>query len=365
MDFLDDELDEILNIFQQEGGEILQSMDKSLFALEKDPKNQDVLIQLARDAHSLKGSARMLGFESIQKIAHKIEDILGYLRDGKIETTSEITDLISEALSHIQVLINKTVEQKQEYKTQDTQDYIEKLEKISSNAPDEIKQSAATFNCPEDVKRLLSKLNKIEELIVQMIYIFSSARQNNDFSEIQIIKSPLAELNVIIKDLNIRELSDLITDTGRFITSFNDRAPNENEILEMNSKIDSIEEFFSAYCKEKGVQTQNYFNIANELLTSNDGSSAKKDKKEDKKIIADLIDRTYEKLSLLEINLEFLPDIKELLSQVLTKIENTEIKKIFESTLRILNLYQSNSKNIENDTLEAIKEICENTRKIS
>ena len=84
MDFLDDELDEILNIFQQEGGEILQSMDKSLFALEKDPKNQDVLIQLARDAHSLKGSARMLGFESIQKIAHKIEDILGYLRDGKI-----------------------------------------------------------------------------------------------------------------------------------------------------------------------------------------------------------------------------------------------------------------------------------------
>ena len=364
MDFLDDELDEILNIFQQEGGEILQSMDKSLFALEKDPKNQDVLIQLARDAHSLKGSARMLGFESIQKIAHKIEDILGYLRDGKIETTSEITDLISEALSHIQVLINKTVEQKQEYKTQDTQDYIEKLEKISSNAPDEIKQSAATFNCPEDVKRLLSKLNKIEELIVQMIYIFSSARQNNDFSEIQIIKSPLAELNVIIKDLNIRELSDLITDTGRFITSFSDRAPNENEILELNSKIDSIEEFFSAYCKEKGVQTQNYFNIANELLTSNDGSSAKKDKKEDKKIIADLIDRIYEKLSLLEINLEFLPDIKELLSQVLTKIENTEIKKIFESTLRILNLYQSNSKNIENDTLEAIKEICENTRKI-
>ena len=57
MDFLDDELDEILNIFQQEGGEILQSMDKNLFALEKDPKNHDILIRLARDAHSLKGSA--------------------------------------------------------------------------------------------------------------------------------------------------------------------------------------------------------------------------------------------------------------------------------------------------------------------
>ena len=364
MDFLDDELDEILNIFQQEGGEILQSMDKNLFALEKDPKNHDILIRLARDAHSLKGSARMLGFESIQTIAHKIEDILGFIKDGKIESTDEITDTISEALSHIQVLINKTVEQKSEYKTPDTQNFIEKLEKIASAAPDGNMQSGISFNCPEDVKKLLSKLNKIEELIVQMIYIFSGARQSGDFSEIQMIKSPLAELNVIIRELNLKPLCTLITDAGRFVTSFENKPLDENAILELNGKIDKIEEFFSSYCKEKGVQTQNYFEIASELLANKDEDRLKSGKKEDKKVIADLIDRIYEKLSLLEINLEFLPDIKELLSQVLTKIKNAEIKKIFETILNILNLYQSNSKNLENDTLEAIKEICENTRKI-
>ena len=364
MDFLDDELDEILNIFQQEGGEILQSMDKNLFALEKDPKNHDILIRLARDAHSLKGSARMLGFESIQTIAHKIEDILGFIKDGKIESTGEITDTISEALSHIQVLINKTVEQKSEYKTPDTQNFIEKLEKIASAAPDGNIQSGISFNCPEDVKKLLSKLNKIEELIVQMIYIFSGARQSGDFSEIQMIKSPLAELNVIIRELNLKPLCTLITDAGRFVTSFENKPLDENAILELNGKIDKIEEFFSSYCKEKGVQTQNYFEIASELLANKDEDRLKSGKKEDKKVIADLIDRIYEKLSLLEINLEFLPDIKELLSQVLTKIKNAEIKKIFETILNILNLYQANSKNLENDTLEAIKEICENTRKI-
>lgn len=364
MDFLDDELDEILNIFQQEGGEILQSMDKNLFALEKDPKNHDILIRLARDAHSLKGSARMLGFESIQTIAHKIEDILGFIKDGKIESAGEITDTISEALSHIQVLINKTVEQKSEYKTPDTQNFVEKLEKIASAAPDGNIQSGISFNCPEDVKKLLSKLNKIEELIVQMIYIFSGARQSGDFSEIQMIKSPLAELNVIIRELNLKPLCTLITDAGRFVTSFENKPLDENAILELNGKIDKIEEFFSSYCKEKGVQTQNYFEIASELLANKDEDRLKSGKKEDKKVIADLIDRIYEKLSLLEINLEFLPDIKELLSQVLTKIKNAEIKKIFETILNILNLYQSNSKNLENDTLEAIKEICENTRKI-
>ena len=76
MDFLDDELDEILNIFQQESGEILQSMDKNLFALEKDPKNQDITIQLARDAHSLKGSARMLGFVNIQSKSDRSHVVL-------------------------------------------------------------------------------------------------------------------------------------------------------------------------------------------------------------------------------------------------------------------------------------------------
>ena len=38
MEFLQEEFDEILNIFQQEGGEILQSMDKNLLILEKKTK---------------------------------------------------------------------------------------------------------------------------------------------------------------------------------------------------------------------------------------------------------------------------------------------------------------------------------------
>ncbi len=364
MDFLDDELDEILNIFQQEGGEILQSMDKELFALEKDPQNLDIVIQLARDAHSLKGSARMLGFGGIQSVAHKIEDVLGLIKDGKIQSSGEITDTISEALEHIQLLINKTVEQKEEYKTSQTNDFIEKLNKISSGETNTEKQEKKIYNYSEDVKKLLSRLNKIEELIVQIIYIFSSARQENNFSEINIIKTPLAELNILIRELGIKPLEELITNTGRFISSVNPLKIDENQILELNSKIDSIEEYFSNYCKEKGVNTQNYFNIANELLLSSDENKIKENKKEDKKIIADLIDRIYEKLSLLEINLEFLPDIKGLLAQVLTKVKNIEIKKIFETVLNILNLYETSSKNLENDTLEAIKEVCENTRKI-
>ena len=54
-------------------------------------------MQLFRDAHSLKGSARMLGFNGIQNIAHKIEDILGLVKDEKLIPDSYITDTISSA----------------------------------------------------------------------------------------------------------------------------------------------------------------------------------------------------------------------------------------------------------------------------
>lgn len=364
MDFLDDEIDEILSIFQQESGEILQSMDKNLFVLEKEPKNNDVVIQLSRDAHSLKGSARMLGFENIQNVAHKIEDILGYIKEGKLDSTSEITDTISDALEHIQILINKTVEDKKEYTSEKTKEYIEKLEKISQKAGEEGIQSAKNIPYSKETKELIARLNKIEELIIQIIYIFSLSRQNNDFSNIQMLKAPLGELNALIVDLNIKELNELIINTAKYISSLKDTEIKEGEILELNSKIDSIEEFFSSYCNKRNIKTQSYFDIANELLINKNEEKLNTNKKEEKQIIAELIDRIYEKLSLLEINLQFLPDIKELITQVLTKIKNSEIKKIFESVIRTLDTYQTKSKDIEHDTLEALKEICENVKKV-
>lgn len=357
MDFLDDELDEILNIFKTESDEILQSMDKNLFALEKDKGNLEIVMQLSRDAHSLKGSARMLGFDSIQAVAHKAEDVLGLFKDRKLAPTSDIIDTISAALSHISVLINKTVEMKSEYKSDETKSFIERLEKIASGAKDGITKDFRNF--PEQTKRLLARLNKIEELLIQTIFIFSSARQNNDFSNIQIIKAPLAELNIIMHDLDIKEMSSLILDIGKFLHELK-MPPDEENILELNKKIDNLEEFFTNYCKEKEIETQNYFDIADALLNKNDPKNEGQDNKE----IAQSIDRIYEKLSLLEINLEFLPDIKELISNTLTKIKDAEIKKIFEGEIRILNFYETNAKNLETDTLEALKEIIEKTREL-
>ena len=131
MEFQKEELEEILNIFQQESSEIISSMDDKLLKLENNPNDSELAMQLFRDAHSLKGSARMLGFCDIQNIAHKIEDIINFVKEYGMKLETSTTDTISEALSFISFLINETVKLKEEFKSDKTEKFIEKLTNIA------------------------------------------------------------------------------------------------------------------------------------------------------------------------------------------------------------------------------------------
>ena len=85
MDFSPEEFDEILNIFRSETEEIVQKLNNNLLQLESNPDNDELLVYLFRDAHSLKGAARMIGFNNIQRLAHKAEDVLGLAKEKKLK----------------------------------------------------------------------------------------------------------------------------------------------------------------------------------------------------------------------------------------------------------------------------------------
>ncbi|MFA7279945.1 MAG: Hpt domain-containing protein, partial [Sterolibacterium sp.] len=73
---------ELRDLFRIESGERLQLLDNGLLQLEKTPADQALLEDLFREAHSLKGAARMLGLSEIQTLAHRLEDALGAARQG-------------------------------------------------------------------------------------------------------------------------------------------------------------------------------------------------------------------------------------------------------------------------------------------
>lgn len=83
-----------LDIFLKEAQEHLDSLQTNLLVLEKAPDNKPLIHELLRNAHTLKGSARMLGFEDISVISHRMEDFLKEMEDGERSVDSAAIDLL-------------------------------------------------------------------------------------------------------------------------------------------------------------------------------------------------------------------------------------------------------------------------------
>ncbi len=94
--------------FQEEAQDLLQRLNEGVITLEADPHNRDLLDQMLRDAHTLKGSSRMVGLLEISDIAHRLEDIMIKVREGIMPYTPEMSDFFFEALDAIVYLADNS-----------------------------------------------------------------------------------------------------------------------------------------------------------------------------------------------------------------------------------------------------------------
>jgi chemotaxis protein histidine kinase CheA len=85
---------ELLATFRAEVEERIASLQAGLLVLETHPSPRQVVAGLFRDAHTVKGSARMLGLAGVLQVAHRCEDVLGALRDGRFVVRRDIIDVL-------------------------------------------------------------------------------------------------------------------------------------------------------------------------------------------------------------------------------------------------------------------------------
>ena len=92
--------------FKEEVDDHVQHITRLLFQLEEQPGDSiQLLEEIFRIAHTLKGSARMMGYSDISTLAHKMEDLLVEIRDGHLEQNSTMTDLLFYCLDTINYLV--------------------------------------------------------------------------------------------------------------------------------------------------------------------------------------------------------------------------------------------------------------------
>ncbi|HEV3162905.1 MAG TPA: hybrid sensor histidine kinase/response regulator, partial [Isosphaeraceae bacterium] len=85
---------ELQEVFALEAEEHLRELSTLLPALEREPDNKGLLQDIRRSAHTLKGSAAMVGLPDITQLAHRMEDLLDLLYEGSRAATPEIVRLL-------------------------------------------------------------------------------------------------------------------------------------------------------------------------------------------------------------------------------------------------------------------------------
>lgn len=99
MGFGDDE--EILQDFLVEAGEILELLSEQLVDLEQRPEDTDLLNAIFRGFHTVKGGAGFLQLNEMVECCHVTENLFDILRNGQRTVTSELMDVVLEALDTV------------------------------------------------------------------------------------------------------------------------------------------------------------------------------------------------------------------------------------------------------------------------
>jgi chemosensory pili system protein ChpA (sensor histidine kinase/response regulator) len=97
---------EVLEFFVPEAEEHLQAVTECLLALEANPNSEDIN-RLFRSMHTVKGSAAQVGLHRLSAVAHRVEDLIGQLRDGVLKPSAHIVDICLESVDVLKKFLHK------------------------------------------------------------------------------------------------------------------------------------------------------------------------------------------------------------------------------------------------------------------
>ena len=134
-------LDRVLRDFVMESQENLERLDHEFVALEQDPSNTDLLGDIFRIIHTIKGSAGFLSLVNLEQVSHHTEDVLSKLREGALRLNSDITTVLLSAVDTIKSIL-LTIEktgQEEDHQIEPVLTALKSIAEKSRNLPDELK----------------------------------------------------------------------------------------------------------------------------------------------------------------------------------------------------------------------------------
>ncbi len=122
-------MDEFIQEFLVEGGELLDQLDRDFVEFEKNPNSRELVARIFRAVHTLKGTGGTIGLKQLESVNHVGESILSRIREGELEVNAEITSALLRMIDIDRQLL-ASVEKTGEEGTLDLTDVIQSLSNI-------------------------------------------------------------------------------------------------------------------------------------------------------------------------------------------------------------------------------------------
>jgi two-component system chemotaxis sensor kinase CheA len=94
-------MEDLLQDFLTEATDLLSDVDNKLVELEKSPDDRELLNQIFRGFHTIKGGAGFLNANEMVELCHRTENLFDKLRNGEMTLTPEIMDVIMAATASV------------------------------------------------------------------------------------------------------------------------------------------------------------------------------------------------------------------------------------------------------------------------
>lgn len=185
----------ILGYFIEEAKEHLQTLEQGILQLSTSSQDAEMVNEMFRAAHSVKGGAAMLGYSSIQKTAHRLEDSFKILKEHSIPVDQKLESLFLGGYDCLQDLIER-LESSAEFKDEDAVGILEQAESNFVNLHNYLQELLSGGSPGIGATNVVEQ---IKEILKQMLQLFKQPDSNSNRQQIQEVCQNLSAIAPEVK----------------------------------------------------------------------------------------------------------------------------------------------------------------------
>lgn len=172
------DVNQYLDIFIEESKEHLQSLNSNLLELEKDNENMDIINEIFRTAHTLKGMAATMGYTKMASLTHEMENLLSEIRSEKMEIDTNIMDVLFNCLDLLEEYVDEICESGQEGDI-DSSELVGLLnDLVNGKAQEEVAASAEVASNDDSNEEVNNLGIDIDEYVLDVIKLAKEKDMN-------------------------------------------------------------------------------------------------------------------------------------------------------------------------------------------